>query len=202
MHSKTLLNLIRRLRRPIGRGTLKLVGAVTTAVISAVVGIVIAKQHNGSKPEASKPASSELTAFTPAPPKPTPTDISPMFCTIRGIEDSGYLNAALTGRSSRVAGIAVWIVDEEKWYFEAAQRNGQSWSVPVNPTHLWEIGQPGDPPQTSFIFAMLTRTPHTHDRLPGEEEGRRTIPPGFTIAGERIPLQQRDLLSGGYEHRC
>jgi hypothetical protein len=49
---------------------------------------------------------------------------------------------------------------------------------------------------------MLTRTPHTHDRLPGEEEGTRTIPRGFAITGEKVPIQQRELLSGGFNHHC
>jgi hypothetical protein len=207
MRSTKTLELIRRLLRPIGLGTRWLVAVITAAVITAVVGAIIAKQSDGNKPAASKlapskSAASEPTASEPAPTKPVLLDDAPAFCTIRGIEDSGYLNAALTERSPRVAGVAVWIVDEEKWYFETAKRDGQSWSAPADSTHLWEIGQPSDPPQTSFIFAMLTRTPHTHDRLPGEEEGRRTIPHGFTIAGERIPLQQRDLLSGGYNRHC
>jgi hypothetical protein len=186
MHSSKTVELIRRSLPQIGKAALWLAGVVTVAVVGVIV-----QQSDGSKPQ-------------PAP-KPTPSvlaDDAPAFCTIRGIEDSGYLNAALTGRSPQVVAVAVWIVDEEKWYFETAKRNGQSWSAPGDPTHLWEVGQPGDPPQTSFIFAMLTRTPHTRDQLPGEEEGRRTIPRGFAIAGEKIPLQQRELLSGGVNHHC
>jgi hypothetical protein len=187
MRPKRVPHLVRRLLRFIGPGTKWLGAAVLTAIITAVVGLFVSKNFADRKPVL---------------PKSVLANQGPAFCTIRGIEDSGYLNAALTGRSPRVAAVAVWIVDEGKWYFEAAQRDGHSWSVPADPTHLWEIGQPGDPPQTSFIFAMLTRTPHTQDRLPGEEEGRRTIPHGFMIAGERIPLQQRDLLSGGFNRHC
>lgn len=181
-----ILELIRRWLPSVGRRTRRFLAAVMTAAIAAVVASIVVgiiKQSDSGKPAA---------AVHQDP---------PMFCTIRGIEDSGYLNAALSGRSPRVVAVAVWIVDEEKWYFEAAKRGGQSWSVPADPTHLWQIGEPGDPPHTSFIFAMLTRTPHTHAQLPGEEEGRRTIPHGFTLVGEKISLQQRDLLSGGYNNR-
>jgi hypothetical protein len=190
MLPKEMQGPVRRFLRFIGPSTKWLGAAVLTAIITAVVGLYVHELYAHSKPAQPKQV----------PPKTAKQ--APAFCTIRGIEDSGFLNAALTGRSSQVAAIAVWIVDEGKWYFQAAQHNGQTWSAPADSTHLWEIGQPGDPPQTSFIFAMLTRTPHAHDRLPGEEEGRRTIPQGFMIAGEQIPFQQRDLLRGGYNRRC
>jgi hypothetical protein len=93
MRSSKTLELIRRWLPHIGRGTRWLVGVVTAAVIAAVVGVIV---KDGDKP---KPA-----------PKPTPSvlaDDTPAFCTIRGIEDSGYLNAALTGRSPQVVAVAV-----------------------------------------------------------------------------------------------
>ena len=131
----------------------------------------------------------------------------PTICTIRGIPDSGYLNATLTGTTKSVVAVAVWIVDDHHWYFKPVRHEGASWSAPPDPTYLWEVGQPGDPSHTTFTFAMLARSKRAYHKgvyhqLPAEGEGRRTIPNGFRIVGEEVDLTKRELLAGGFHRRC
>jgi hypothetical protein len=131
----------------------------------------------------------------------------PTICTIRGIPDSGYLNATLTGTTKSVVAVAVWIVDDHHWYFKPVRHEGASWSAPPDPTYLWEVGQPGDPSHTTFTFAMLARSKRAyhkgvHNQLPAEGEGRRTIPNGFRIVGEEVDLTKREFLAGGFHRRC
>jgi hypothetical protein len=126
----------------------------------------------------------------------------PTICTIRGIPDSGYLNATLTGTTKSVVAVAVWIVDDHHWYLKPVRHEGASWSVPPDPTYLWEVGQPGDPPQTTFTFAMLSRSKGASHQLPAEGDGRRTIPNGFQTVGEQIALTKRELLAGGFRRPC
>jgi len=132
-------------------------------------------------------------------------DPGPRFCTVRGIEEGPYLNAALTGRSSEVAGVAVWIRDESKWYFKPAEHRGQRWAVPgYDPEHPWEVGR-HDPGSEPFTFAMLTRDDDAggaEARVPGEDDGRSRIPGGFALASDQITLTKRELLHGGVDRRC
>lgn len=126
----------------------------------------------------------------------------PTICTIRGIPDSGYLNATLTGTTKSVVAVAVWIVDDHHWYFKPVRHEEASWSAPPDPTHLWEVGQPRDPSHTTFIFAMLARSKGAYHQPPAEGDGRRTIPDGFRIVGEQVALTKRELLAGGFHRRC
>lgn len=160
----------------VGRGTRWFAGVVIVAVIGAAATVLV--------------------------PRALTKDSGPRLCSIRGIADAGYLNAALTGRSKQVVAVAVKIVDENLWYFKAAGHAGESWSVPADPSYLWEVGQPGDPPSTTFIFAMLARSPHSDLRLPTEDQGRQRIPPGFEIVGDEVPLQKREMLRGGLSRSC
>lgn len=127
---------------------------------------------------------------------------APSFCTIRGIPDAGYLNAALTGRSKEVVAVAVWSFDDRHWFFKPTGWDHTIWSAPADPTYLWEIGQPGDPPDTTFEFAMLTRKPRASGSVPAEDDGRRTIPASFRVVGERITVTKGDLLRGGIHRNC
>ena len=126
----------------------------------------------------------------------------PTICTIRGIPDSGYLNATLTGTTKSVVAVAAWIVDDHHWYFKPVRHEGASWSAPPDPTYLWEVGQPGDSSQTTFTFAMLSRSKGIYHQLPAEGDGRRTIPDGFQIVGEQIALTKWELLAGGFHRSC
>jgi hypothetical protein len=126
----------------------------------------------------------------------------PTICTIRGIPDGGYLNATLTGMTKSVVAVAVWIVDDRHWYFKPVRHEGASWSAPPDPTYLWEVGQPGDPSDTTFTFAMLAQSKGAYHQLPAEGDGRRTIPDGFRIVGEQVTLTKRELLAGGFHRRC
>ncbi|MGN6556418.1 MAG: hypothetical protein ACTHLH_00200 [Solirubrobacterales bacterium] len=127
---------------------------------------------------------------------------APTICTISGIPDSGYLNATLTGTAKSVVAVAVWSFDDHHWYFKAVRHEGASWSAPPDPTYLWEVGQPGDPPHTTFTFDMLARSKGASHQLPGEEDGRRTIPDGFRIVGEPVTVTKRGLLGDGFNRRC
>ena len=173
---------------------------VIVGVILLVIGILVV--HNNSS--GNGPGEEE-----PPPPSRANHAIArvPTICTIRGIPESGYLNATLTGTTKSVVAVAVWIVDDHHWYFKRVRHEGESWSAPPDPTYLWEVGQPGDPSYTTFNFAMLARSKRAnrkgvYHQLPDEEEGRRTIPDGFRIVGEEVDLTKRELLAGGFHRRC
>ncbi|HEU5254303.1 MAG TPA: hypothetical protein VFU16_13370 [Solirubrobacterales bacterium] len=173
---------------------------VIVGVILLVIGILVVHNNssgNGPGEEEPPPPSRANHAITRV----------PTICTIRGIPDSGYLNATLTGTTKSVVAVAVWIVDDHHWYFKRVRHEGASWSAPPDPTYLWEVGQPGDPSRTTFNFAMLARSKRAYRKgvyhqLPDEEEGRRTIPDGFRIVGEEVDLTKRELLAGGFNRRC
>jgi|GEM_PF-6551373 len=185
---------------PFKIGLREVIAGVIVGVILLVIGILVV--HNNSS--GNGPGEEEL------PPLPQPHHAIarvPAICTIRGIPDSGYLNATLTGTTMSVVAVAVWIVDDHHWYFKPVRHEGASWSAPPDPTYLWEVGQPDDPSHTTFTFAMLARSKRAYRKgvyhqLPAEGEGRPVIPDGFRIVGEEVDLTKRELLAGGFHRRC
>jgi hypothetical protein len=180
-------------------GLREVIVGVILLVVGGIGALIVHLHSNGNGPAEGEP---------PPPPQAHHAITRvPTICTIRGIPDDGYLNATLTGTTKSVVAVAVWIVDDHHWYFKQVRHQGASWSAPPDPKHLWEVGRPGDPPRTKFAFAMLVPSKRAYEKgvyhqLPGEGEGRRTIPVGFRIVGETVDQTKRELLAGGFHRRC
>jgi hypothetical protein len=173
--------------------------AGAAAVIAAIAGLITALTgaFSGSNKDAHSNTAPSSSATTTTITHNADADI----CSVRGINDGGYLNAVLSGRSGsakadHVVAVAVFIYDTNRWSFRRVNHVGENWTIDAS--DLWEVGMPKDPPDTRFSFSAIVMTQPA--KIPGETKELRTIPTGLRVVGREVTRTQRQMLHQRYSN--
>lgn len=122
------------------------------------------------------------------------------ICTLRGIADADYVNAALTGYSGRgsrdrvVAVVA--LLPDDRWYFQSVSQTGRRWSIDASTK--FEVSTPEDGPRAPFSFRAVAAP--TGARIPAPDRGYRAVPRGFALIGDEVSRTRGQLLRQAYRN--